>query len=283
MTPVISVIIPVYRDWDRLALCLEALSRQTLPQDRFEVIVANNEGEERPLPPKSPRNARIIHQPTPGSYAARNAAVGVASGKYLAFTDSDCVPEPDWLKNGIEALEANPGARITGPVKIFPEPGISGYALAYDRHLAFPQREFVANGTCVTANLMVERAVFDAVGPFDQCFSGGDLAWNRRAQGLGVPILFRDEVGVGHPARKSVRDILRKKRRAAGSLRAEVSLGRLALEVAKPPVRRVMMLRRRGVAWKEALPIFGILWLGRVIRLQEAAFVRWRLKKPNRS
>lgn len=283
MTPAVSVIIPVYGDWERLSHCLAALERQSLPKDRFEIIIVNNEAEARPLPPQAPSNARILHEPTPGSYAARNAGVAAASGKYLAFTDSDCLPEPDWLKNGVAALEVNPGARVTGPVRIFAEPGVGRYALAYDRHLAFPQKEFVASGTCVTANLMVERAVFDRVGPFDLCFSGGDLLWNRRAQAAGVPILFREEVSVGHPARRSVRDILRKKRRAAGSLRREVPLGRLAVEALKPPVRRVMMLRSRGVGWKEAVPIFAILWLGRAIRLQEAAFVRWGLKKPNRS
>jgi GT2 family glycosyltransferase len=283
MTLAVSVIVPVYRDWERLVSCLEALARQTLPLDRFEIIVANNEARARPLPPGAPPNARIVHEPTPGSYAARNAAVAAASGRYLAFTDSDCVPEPDWLENGTAALEANPEARVTGPVRIFSEPGVGRYALAYDRHLAFPQREFVARGTCVTANLMVERSVFDRVGPFDLRFSGGDLAWNSRAQAAGVPILFREEVAVGHPARRSVRDILRKKRRAAGSLGRGVSLGRLALEAVKPPVRRVMMLRSRGVGWKEAVPIFAILWLGRAVRLQEAAFVRWGLKKPNRS
>lgn len=282
MTPELSVIIPVYRDWERLALCLEALSRQSLGKERFEIIVVNNEAHERPLPPRPPANARIIHEPTPGSYAARNAAVAVASGRWLAFTDSDCVPDPDWLKNGIAALEANPGARVTGPVKIFPEPGVGRYALAYDRHLAFPQKEFVEKGTCVTANLLVERSVFDRVGPFDLCYSGGDLAWNRRAQAAGVPILFREEVCVGHPARMSVRDILRKKRRAAGSLGGEVPLRRLAIEAAKPPVRRMMMLRRNGVGWREAVSIFAILWVGRAVRLQEAAFVRWGLKKPNR-
>lgn len=279
----VSVVIPVYRDWERLALCLDALGRQTLPPERFEIIVVNNEAQERPLPPRAPANARILHEPTPGSYAARNTAVAAASGKYLAFTDSDCLPEPDWLKNGIAALEANPGARVTGPVKIFPEPGAGRYAVAYDRHLAFPQKEFVEKGTCVTANLLVERSVFHRVGPFDLCFSGGDLAWNLRAQAAGFPILFREGVAVGHPARKSVRDILRKKRRAAGSLGRGMSLGRLALEAAKPPVRRMMILRGRGVAWKEAVPIFAILWVGRAIRLQEAAFVRWGLKKPNRS
>ncbi|HWT11949.1 MAG TPA: glycosyltransferase [Allosphingosinicella sp.] len=283
MTTLISVIIPVYRDWQRLALCLAALERQSLPQSQFEVIVANNEPDgDCPLDRRA-ANVRVVHEPTPGSYAARNAAVAASAGRYLAFTDSDCLPEPDWLRNGLAALTANPAARIAGSIAIFREPAGGHHAHIYDLHVAFPQKEFAAAGTCVTANLLVARAVFDSVGPFDQWFSGADLAWNRRAQAAGVPILYAEEVRVAHPARRSVRDIFRKKRRAAGSIRDDISLGTVVVEAIKPPVRRLVMLRRKGVRWKHALPIFMILWVGRILRAQEVGFVRLGLKQPNRS
>ena len=41
----VSVIIPVYRDWARLRSCLDALERQTIGPDAFEIILANNEPE----------------------------------------------------------------------------------------------------------------------------------------------------------------------------------------------------------------------------------------------
>ena len=40
--PFVSVVIPVYNDADRLALCLRALEAQTYPRERFEIVVADN-------------------------------------------------------------------------------------------------------------------------------------------------------------------------------------------------------------------------------------------------
>jgi cellulose synthase/poly-beta-1,6-N-acetylglucosamine synthase-like glycosyltransferase len=41
--PFVSVIVPVYRDADRLRGCVRALAGQTYPRERFEIIVVNND------------------------------------------------------------------------------------------------------------------------------------------------------------------------------------------------------------------------------------------------
>ena len=57
----VSVIIPTYNDWGPLRICLDALSVQTLPQDRFEIIIANNEDRFPPPPDFAmPQNAKMI-------------------------------------------------------------------------------------------------------------------------------------------------------------------------------------------------------------------------------
>ena len=277
----VSVIIPVYRDWDRLAHCLDALERQTLAGDRFEIIVANNEQEASCPLTRLPGNCRVIHEPRPGSYAARNAAVSVSAGRYLAFTDSDCVPEPDWLERGVAALEAHPGARVAGAVEIFRQPGSGRYGYLYDRQTAFPQRTYAAAGLCATANLMVPRVAFDAVGPFDECFSGGDFEWNKRAQTAGIPIVFDETVRVGHPAR-SLPEIFRKRRRKAGS-RIDTPVHRFVLGRLRPPVRLVLRLRRNGVGWSGTMTVAAIHWVGCVVEIVEFSLIRLGLKKASRS
>jgi GT2 family glycosyltransferase len=279
----VSVIIPVFQDWRRLGLCLEALERQSLAAAEFEIIVANNEPNDDHPAVCLPANVQIIHEPRPGSYAARNAAAAIASGEYLAFTDSDCIPDPDWLRNGLAALKANPGARIAGPVSIFREEGSTYYAYLYDLHTAFPQREYVASGVSVTANLLVPRSVFERVGRFEERFTGGDIEWNRRAQAAGVPLVYGDDVLVRHPARRDLAAIFKKRRRAAGSSRFENSDFRFILERLKPPVRRFFRLRRQRVAWREALLVVSIHWLARVIQAQEFSLIRLGLRQPNRS
>src|ERR1041385_9155423 len=110
--PDVSVVIPVLGDAERLALCLDALDRQTLPANRFEVIVVDNASDRDEaiaavVAEHAPR-FRLLHEPRPGSYAARNRAIADARGTIIAFTDADCIPRPDWLERGIAALHAAP-------------------------------------------------------------------------------------------------------------------------------------------------------------------------------
>src|SRR5688572_21198442 len=281
----VSVIIPVFRDWDRLGDCLAALKRQTLPADRFEIVLANNEPDGRCPLVDLPSNLRIVNEPRPGSYAARNAAAAAARGACLAFTDSDCVPEPGWLANGLAALQANPGARVTGPIRIFRERETGYYAYLFDLHTAFPQSAYIGHGQCPTANLMVDRATWDKVGPFDICLSGGDTLWSRRAQRIGVPLRFDEQVAVGHPARRSVADILRKRRRVAGSMAKDrrapplrFIFGRL-----KPPRPRKLPFDRSSLGLRDWTALYLIAWGKGAVEAVEFGSVYLGLKSPNRT
>lgn len=116
----ISVIIPTYNDWDNLSLCIESLKKQTLNPNLFEVIIANNnsDGTVSSLILPLPFFVRIIHEPQPGSYSARNTAIRHSKGKYLAFTDSDCLVSPSWLENGLRYLEEG-NTRVAGKIALY--------------------------------------------------------------------------------------------------------------------------------------------------------------------
>ena len=73
-----SVVIPYYRDFERLLLLLEHLNCQTIQSDYWEAIVVNNDPD---LPLKLPEGfsvsyrLNLFEEPTPGSYAARNKGI----------------------------------------------------------------------------------------------------------------------------------------------------------------------------------------------------------------
>ena len=229
MIPDASVIIPTFEEWQILQKCLDCLAQQSITSDRFEVIVANNNlSSEVPLTLRLPANARVIHVPKPGSYAARNAALREARGAALFFTDSDCQPDPHWIENGLTTLaDLGPVDRIAGAVDLFPKgktltgPGL--YELLY----LFNQRKFSEKGFAATANLVTSRAAFDLVGPFNEdSFSSGDSAWGLRATELGSRIVFSQEVLIRHPAREVFSDLAKKRRRLIGDRhQSEVSTG----------------------------------------------------------
>ncbi len=104
----ISVIIPTYQRPESLFRCLLALANQTFAPNQFEVIVVDDgSGTEAIEQIKNstkdfPFSLEVLSQPNQGPAAARNLGIEQAQSPLIAFTDDDCVPEPEWL----EALEA---------------------------------------------------------------------------------------------------------------------------------------------------------------------------------
>jgi len=214
-TPLFTVIVPVFNDWEVLRHCLAALEVQSLPKDEFEVIVINNRPEpELPESMVLPQNVRLMHQPVPGSYAARNLGASAASGSILAFTDADCIPDPRWLEHARALFQDGDCDLIAGRVDIFRQPHGSKTVYAYEKKYLFRQDENAEKGESVTANLFVKRHLFEAAGGFDASIkSMGDLEFTRRCTGAGSRMLYGEKVSIRHPARTSVLLFLKRKYR----------------------------------------------------------------------
>ncbi len=212
-----TVIIPTYKDWDRLTLCVESVLNQEIEGLSFEIIVVDNEPEHHP-PENLLQHPKInlIHEPSPGSYAARNSGAKIAKGIYLAFTDADCLTDNRWLKNAQKKFINSNCDLEGGRIDIFKPDGGGKWAYIYEKYTAFAQEKNVPKGHSVTANLFVKRDVFEALGGFnDKIKSGGDWEFSKRAVDAGYRLVYADEVRVHHPARKSMGAIFKKQKRFA--------------------------------------------------------------------
>jgi len=161
-TPFISVIIPTYHDWERLSYCIEALDKQTYLKESFEVIIVNNDPKDQvPRDYYLPLNMTITAEGTSGSYAARNKGISLAKGEIFAFTDSDCIPDTNWLCNAVQFFEKYPEYdRIGGKVALFFSGSQYTLAEAYEIVYAFRQDENVKKGRSVTANMITKKKGF---------------------------------------------------------------------------------------------------------------------------
>lgn len=221
MHPFVSVIIPFYGDPAELDCCLKALDLQSYPHDRFEVIVVDN-GSSAP-PARDTRyhsHIRIIREPRAGSYRARNVGVQAAQGSTIAFTDSDCVPAPDWLERGVEHLAVILGNGLIGGriVLTTHNPEQPTLLERYERETYLSQEFYIRScHFAATANLFTNMQTFRAVGIFDgDLLSGGDMEWGKRMHAAGCAQCYAPDAVVFHPARSSVRAFIRKNRRIAG-------------------------------------------------------------------
>lgn len=278
--PQVSVIIPVYND-PRLTLCLTALREQRFSRS-FEVIVVDNgsgmgsSDQCRRFP-----EVRFIEEPQPGSYAARNAGVHTARGTVLAFTDSDCIPEPEWLSAGYQALEegnADLGV-ITGPIRLcYQNPNRLTPAELYEKRFAFAQNIRTEPDYVPTANWFSYRSVIVDAGLFNSSLrSGGDLELSRRLAAEGYRLLGVSRAVVLHPARARISELLHKEARtfggkvtqAGGKRTTRVILRSAKQRMTKHAARLGDVLRNRGLfatkrerSWCAVITVFILLVVG---------------------
>jgi glycosyltransferase involved in cell wall biosynthesis len=254
----VSVIIPTYNDWDRLAFCLDALSVQSYPAASFEIIVVNNmPASTVPENFKVPGNCLIIDEHKPGSYASRNTGINISKGEILAFTDADCIPDVNWLKNGVSYMQAHPEVgRIAGKIELFYRSAKLVDVELYEKVYAFNQELYVKNdATAVTANIFTYRSSFTLAGMFDeQLMSGGDYEWSVRAQKQGITIHYLDTAVVKHPARYDIQELLKKAKRVGGgqakfngqTAQNQFKIFSRFLFDLRPPVKTIKLINDRG-------------------------------------
>ncbi len=210
----VSVIVPHLDDYDNLDACLTLLAEQSFPNDRTEIIVADN-GSSRGLDAVRRivgTRGRVVEVAERGAGPARNAAVRASRGEAIAFIDSDCRPDRRWLEEGVAELRS--ADFVGGRVDVLVEdPRRMTAAEAFERLFAFQNERYVKNQNfTVTASMFVWRSVFDAVGQFENGVPE-DIDWCRRARLKGYRIGFAPKSIVGHPARRTMPELKRKSRR----------------------------------------------------------------------
>lgn len=217
--PSASVIIPVRNGSVLLDRCLVALGNQDYRGDVEVVVVDNNSTEDIAAVTQRHPGVLLLREPQPGSYAARNLALGIATGDVLAFTDGDCEPSPSWLSAAVSALRQEPVAdMVGGRVDVTYGHGAPRSASElFEAVHGFPQERYLADQHyAVTANMVTWRRVVERVGPFDAALaSRGDANWGQRVAAAGGRQRYADAAVVLHPARATWPESLEKWRRVA--------------------------------------------------------------------
>jgi glycosyltransferase involved in cell wall biosynthesis len=161
-----SVIVPTRNRPSQLRACLAALTCQEFPRDCFEVIVVDDGSE---LPLAEIPHVRLLRQPHRGPAMARNTGAAQARGRWLAFTDDDCLPVPTWLAALAARLTAHPECLVGGPVVNLltdnPYAGASQQLVSY--LLSYHNADLDRSGFFTSNNMAVATAAFIEAGGFD--------------------------------------------------------------------------------------------------------------------
>lgn len=198
MMPLVSAIVPVYNADRFLAEALDSALAQTFRN--IEIIVVDDGSTDASgaiadhYAAAHPGRVRVIHQANAGLVPARNAAIAVARGRYLALLDADDVWLPGHLAESVDALEQDVSIGLVHANVRFIDSGSRVYGDVPKRVWRIGDDAFIEillrrrNVACPTA--VFRRSVIDEVGTFDPVFNrlgceDRDL-WLRIAQVSGL-------------------------------------------------------------------------------------------------
>lgn len=194
----ISVIIPTCHRNDLLAKCLNCLAPgvQTLSPEQYEVIVTDD-GSRSTAEQLMRDNYSWAHWgagPRNGPAQNRNSGAALAQGEWLAFTDDDCLPSPNWLAAYAEA--------ITETVSVY-----EGKTICVEGFISplYQSPTNLTGGFLWSCNFMILSTLFGEVGGFDTEFAMPameDIDLHDRLCQREKPGKFVNAAVVDHPPRR---------------------------------------------------------------------------------
>lgn len=225
--PRISVVICAYNAGATIEACLGSLRALRYP--RFEVVVVDDgstdtTGAVADAVAAEDSRFRVVHQPNRGLSVARNVGLHAATGGIVAYTDADCIVDPDWLAHLARTFQRT-GAAAVGGLNI-PEVGESRIAACIAAAPGWPTHVLVDDDVAEHVpgcNMAFRREALIAIGGFDPVYvtAGDDVDVCWKLLDRGQSIRFTSAAFVWHVARRSVRAYLRQQRgygRAEGLL-----------------------------------------------------------------
>ena len=160
----ISFIIPVRDDADRLRACLLRIRETAYPAEGVEVIVADNGSTDGSGDVARAAGGVVLEMPGASVGALRNAAAARAHGDILAFVDADNEIADGWMSSAADGLADERVAAIGAPYH--PPSPATWVQRFYDRLRRHPveqeQVDWLGSG-----NMAVRRSAFHEVGGFD--------------------------------------------------------------------------------------------------------------------
>ncbi len=212
--PKVSVVVCAYNAERTMTLCLASLEKLNYPN--YEVLVVND-GSTDSTREISERfdYIRLINQENKGLSAARNVGIAAATGEIVAFTDSDCVADPDWLNYLVITYVRSGRAAVGGPNFPPPEDTLVPSAVAVSpggpTHVLLNDEVAEHIPGC---NMAFRKTALEEISGFDPVFRAAgddvDLCW--RLQNQGYQIGFSPAAVVWHFRRNTVNAYLNQQR-----------------------------------------------------------------------
>lgn len=203
-TPAVSIIIPVYNQFDFTYNCLHAILMHS-GNISYEIIIADDCSTDMTCHiDEIVDGIRIIHTPENYGFLKNcNYASRQAKGQYLLFLNNDTQVQPGWLDSLIELMEMRPEVGLTGSKFVYPDGRLqeaggilwkdgSAWNYGHGNNPALPEYNYIKTVDYISgASIMIRRNLWEQIGGFDQRYvpaycEDSDLAFEVRKAGFQV-------------------------------------------------------------------------------------------------
>ena len=196
-----SIIIPAYNSEKTLSACLESLEDQSLSKEDYEVIVVDDGSTDSTATIAKKFNNKYIYQTNQGPASARNKGVKSAVGDIILFTDSDCVPDHNWIREMVKPFSNSEVIGVKGTYKTKQKELAAKFAQAEfeDRYDLLQKSSTI--DMIDTYSAAYRKDVFLNIGGFDQSFpvaNNEDTDLSYRLAASGYKLVFNPNAFVYH-------------------------------------------------------------------------------------
>jgi glycosyltransferase involved in cell wall biosynthesis len=210
------VVVPFFNRQQYLSACVESLLAQDHVGGTVEIIMVDNGStdESASVIGRYPQ-LTLLREEAPGVYAARNAGIRRARAPLVAFTDADCVTDPEWLRSVCDGMRDPDVAILIGACRY---PAGASRALALLAAYENAKAEYVvthcapASHFAYANNMAVRASVFEQLGPFREWKRAADteLVHRLAAKRPDLRLVYLRGMRVTHLEFLRLRDRLRR-------------------------------------------------------------------------
>ena len=215
----VCIIIPVKEISPKFEACITNISN--LNHNNFDVTIIDDSKDGKLVIPQSGYNKiKVLHSYSRGPSYARNLAAKETDADLIAFTDSDCLVDKEWLTELLKGLEAFADAAACGGIQKLPDDatGFERKVFLFMQRIGFitdyirtSKRTDIAevnhNASCC---VIYRRDIFLKEGGFlEKLWPGEDLEFDHRLKKKGYKLYFNPRAEVYHYRPKDLRGFLR--------------------------------------------------------------------------
>jgi cellulose synthase/poly-beta-1,6-N-acetylglucosamine synthase-like glycosyltransferase len=223
----VSFVVPVYNMERTIEKCLQSITDQNFPEDKFEIIVVDDASTDNSF--SIARNvlqkSEIKHRITSNSRNLKipctsNIALEMSAGRFIGYVDSDVVLERDWLKKTLSEMKDEKVGAVAGFIKTG-NPEIFWSKLAgYELEWRYDQLKSKFVDHVSTTNTLYRREALESIKEngtyFDERFYYGlDSDMSNRLRTKGWKLIQTDEAYCLHYGKQTFKDYFKMCRNTA--------------------------------------------------------------------